>query len=272
MNKVRLEDILAKKKRAEKITMLTAYDYPLARVIDQSGIDIILVGDSLANVVLGLSSTRDVNMDIMIHHAKAVRRGVQRAFLVGDMPCGSYEKSPEDAIQNAKRFIDEAGCDGVKLEWCENCVDVAAAIVKTGIPVMGHVGLTPQTAVEFKVQGKDAYSARRIMQESQQFEATGCFSLVLECIPDRLAEEITKGLKIPTIGIGAGLFCDGQVLVTHDLLGFSSQIHPKFVKQYVDLNSTVLQAIQQFQKEVLHGQFPDAKHSYHMSEEELRKS
>jgi len=270
----KITEILKKSERSERITMLTAYDFSFASVIDSCGIDIVLVGDSLANVVLGLPSTKDVGMDEMLHHTKAVRRGVKNALLLGDMPFSAYQTSPQDAVKNAKRFIDEAGCDAVKLEWFDGCLDVTTNIVKAGIPVMGHVGLTPQTADKlggFKVQGKDAVSAKKIIEQAKSLEEAGCFSIVLECVPDLLAAEITKKLRIPTIGIGAGPDCDGQVLVTHDLLGMFGQFHPKFAKQYVDVSALMKKGIEEFKKEVKLGKFPDKAHSFTMSEDEYKK-
>lgn len=263
-----------KSRRGEKITVLTAYDFPFASVIDSCGIDIILVGDSLANVVLGLKSTKEVGMAEMLHHTKAVRRAVKKALLLGDMPFNSYQRHPNDAVKNAKRFIDEAGCDAVKLEWFDHCLAVTQNIVKAGIPVMGHVGLTPQTADKlggYKVQGKDAVGARRIIEQAKALEKAGCFSIVLECVPDQLAEEITKKLKIPTIGIGAGPHCDGQVLVTYDLLGMFNQFHPKFAKQYADVSAVIRKGVEGFKKEVKSGKFPDKAHSFTMPKEEWRK-
>ncbi len=269
-----MSSILNKKKRREKITMLTAYDYPFAALLDAAGIDIILVGDSLAQVVLGLEETRDVNMEQMLHHARAVRRAVKKAFLVGDMPYSSYQQHPREALKNAQRFIQEAGCDAVKLEWFEHCPSVAEGIVKSGIPVMGHVGLTPQTADKlggFKVQGQDALSAKAILANAKELERSGCFSVVLECIPDRLAEMITAKLKIPTIGIGAGPHCDGQVLVLHDVLGLCEGFHPKFVKPYVNLSPLITKAVKRYGDEVRLGKFPTRKYSYGMNKEELKK-
>lgn len=213
--------ILKKKKSGQKITVLTAYDYPTAKILDEAGVDIILVGDSLANVVLGLDSTTQIGMAEMIHHTKAVRRGVKQALVVGDMPFEAYQKDPKKAVANANRFM-TAGCDAVKVEWFSKASQVTADIIKAGIPVMGHVGLTPQTAEKLggmKVQGKDADSAVKILENAIEFQKRGCFSIVLECIPDKLAGAITKSLKIPTIGIGAGVQCDGQVLVINDMLG-----------------------------------------------------
>lgn len=270
----KINDILKKSQRGEKITMLTAYDFPFASVIDSCGIDIVLVGDSLANVVLGLSSTKEVGMVEMLHHTKAVRRAVKNALLLGDMPFDSYQKNPKDAVKNAKRFIVEAGCDAVKLEWFDDCLAVTRNIVKAGVPVVGHVGLTPQTADKiggYKVQGRDAASAKKIIEQAIALEAAGCFSIVLECVPDQLAAEVTKKLKIPTFGIGAGPDCDGQVLVTYDLLGMFNQFHPKFAKQYVDVSSLIKKGVEEFKKEVESGKFPDKAHSFTMPKEEWRK-
>ncbi|MFH1359405.1 MAG: 3-methyl-2-oxobutanoate hydroxymethyltransferase [Candidatus Omnitrophota bacterium] len=265
------KEILKKKKSGEKITMLTAYDYPMARVIDQAGIDIILVGDSLANVVLGLDSTRDIGMEEMIYHAKAVNRAVENALLVGDMPFRSYEDM-DHAVSHAGRFKEEAGCDAIKLEWTESCADVAEAIIQSGIPVMGHVGLTPQAVTSkdgFRVQGKDAPSAEKIILQARELERRGCFSIVLECIPKEIGQVITQELKIPTISCGAGPYCDGQVLVTHDLLGYFDRYKPKFVKQYANLNELILKAVTAYREEVKKGQFPDEEHSFSVKKEEL---
>jgi len=261
--------------------MLTAYDYPLASLIDKAGIDIILVGDSVANVVLGLDSTTKVGMTEMIHHAKAVTRAVKHALVVGDMPYDSYQAlpdgrqvNPDESVKNAKRFIEEAKCDSVKLEWFDRCLEVTKEIIESGIAVMGHIGLTPQTADKlggFKVQGKDAEAAKRLIEQAQALEKLGCFSIVLECVPDKIAKIITKELKIPTIGIGAGIDCDGQVLVTHDLLGLFERFTPKFVKKYINLSPLISKAIEEYKNEVMEGKFPTAEHSFTIKEEELRK-
>ncbi len=253
--------------------MLTAYDYSLAAVIDSCGTDIILVGDSLANVMLGLDSTKDVGMTEMLHHTKAVRRAVKNALLIGDMPFEAYQINPEDALKNAQRFMDEAGCDGIKIEWFDGCVQVAKKIAQSQIPVMGHVGLTPQTADKlggFKVQGRDAASARRIIDQAQALENEGCFAIVLECIPDKIAAEITQILEIPTIGIGAGPSCDGQVLVSHDMLGLFARFHPKFAKQYVDVSRLMKKGIEEFNRDVKKGTFPDKEHSFSMTKEQYK--
>jgi 3-methyl-2-oxobutanoate hydroxymethyltransferase len=271
--KISINDILALKGK-RKITMLTAYDYPLGYLVDKAGIDIILVGDSLANVVLGLDSTTKVGMSEMLTAAKAVTRAVKCALVVGDMPYDSYQINPEESVKNAARFIDEAKCDAVKLEWFDRCLEVAEKIIKAGIPVMGHIGLTPQTAEKiggFKVQGKDAGAAQRLIEQAAALEKLGCFSLVLECVPDRIAEIITKKIKIPTIGIGAGRYCDGQVLVIHDMLGLFQRYTPKFVKKYIDLSPLIAQALEKYKDEVIRGEFPDAGHSFTIKEEELKK-
>lgn len=267
-----IQQIQKKKQDGHKITMLTAYDYPLASLVDAAGVDMILVGDSLANVVLGLDSTTEVGMFEMIHHAKAVNRAVKQALLIGDMPFESYQADSGNAVNNARTFIDEAGCNAVKLEWFDRCLEVTEEIVKAGIPVMGHIGLTPQTAEQlggFKVQGKDAESARRIIQNAKALEDKGCFSIVLECIPSAIAKIITGGISIPTIGIGAGPYCDGQVLVTHDLLGLFDRFKPKFVKQYTDISAPIMEGLKHFCQEVEDGKFPDQLHSYSMNPQEL---
>lgn len=271
--KISINDILALKGK-RKITMLTAYDYPLGYLVDKAGIDVILVGDSLANVVLGLDSTTKVGMTEMLTAAKAVTRAVKHALVVGDMPYDSYQVNTEESVKNAKRFIDEAKCDAVKLEWFDKCLEVTGKIVKAGIPVMGHIGLTPQTAEKiggFKVQGKDAGAAQRLIEQAAALEKLGCFSLVLECVPDRIAEIITKKIKIPTIGIGAGPYCDGQVLVIHDMLGLFARYTPKFVKRYINLSPLITQAIEEYKNEVIESRFPDAEHSFTIKEEELKK-
>jgi len=262
---VTVPELQAKKARGERITMLTAYDYPVARIVDQAQIDVVLVGDSLGMVGLGYPSTVPVTMEEMIHHAKAVRRGVRRALLVGDMPFMSFQVSREAAVVNAGRFLKEAGCVAVKLEGGLESLGAAKAIVEIGIPVMGHVGLTPQTAGRFggfKVQGRDPASAEALLRAAEALQAVGCFAIVLECIPDALGRRITQRLKIPTIGIGSGPWCDGQVLVTHDLLGLYDQVQPKFVKRYAELGRVAQAAVQQFRREVESGQFPTAAHSY----------
>ena len=271
-SKITIPQILEKKQRKEKITMLTAYDYPLATLIDFAEIDIILVGDSLGNVVLGYDSTVPVTMEEMLHHTKAVRRAVKFALLVGDMPFMSFNISKEETIRNTGRFIKEAGCDAVKLEWFGGCIEMTKAIVNSGIPVMGHIGLTPQTAAQiggFKVRGRDAQTAKQLIEQAHLLEEAGCFSIVLECIPDMISKIITEKIKIPTIGIGAGIHCDGQVLVTYDMIGLFQRFRPKFVKQYLDLSSQIIDAIKKFREEVSLEKFPTKEHSFMISKEEL---
>ncbi len=273
MDKTAVQDILLLKNK-RKITMLTAYDYPIASLIDKAGIDMILVGDSLANVVLGLESTTQVGMWEMLHHAKAVTRAVKHALVIGDMPYDSYQVDPDASVKNALRFINEARCDAVKLEWFDKCIQVTEGIVKAGVAVMGHIGLTPQTADKiggFKVQGKDAEAAQRLIEQAVLLEKTGCFALVLECVPDKIAGMITGMLKIPTIGIGAGQYCDGQVLVINDMVGLFERYKPKFVKQYINLAPQIQKAIENYKNEVLEGKFPAAEHSFTIKKEELDK-
>lgn len=264
--KVTIPDLLQLKKQNKKITMLTAYDYPMSMILEKAAIDIILVGDSLGNVVLGYETTVPVTMDEMLHHTKAVNRGRKKSLLVADMPFMSFNVTPRKTIINAGRFVKEAGADAVKLEGANpNIIAIIKAVVRAGIPVMGHLGLTPQTATAlggYKVQGKDQETADSIMRQAIALEKAGCFSIVFECIPETLADKITKKIKIPTIGIGAGKGCDGQVLVTHDLLGFGAGFTPKFVKKYADLSKQIDSAIESFRKEVLTGKFPASEHCF----------
>lgn len=261
-------------KGKRKITMLTAYDFPMACAEDRAGMDIILVGDSLANVVLGLESTKEIGMKEMLHHAKAVCRAVKQALVVGDMPFSAYQKDIKDAVKNAKKFVDDAGCQAIKLEWFDKAIACARMIVKAGIPVMGHIGLTPQTADKlggFKVQGKDADAARKLIAQAKELESVGCFSILLECVPDKVAELITAEVKIPTIGIGAGPFCDGQVLVTHDMVGLFDRYTPKFVKKYVNLSELMVKAFKEYAADVQEGRFPAKEHSFSINPDELKK-
>ncbi len=264
-------DLRQKKERGLPITWLTAYDYPTALAIDRAGIDAILVGDSLGMVVLGYSTTLPVTMDDMIHHCKAVARGARRALLVGDMPFLSYQVSPAEAVRNAGRFLQEGGMDAVKLEGGQAILPSLQAILAAGIPVMGHLGLTPQSIHQlggYRVQGKTAAAARRLLDEARLLEQAGCFSIVLESIPARLAQLVSRRLSIPTIGIGAGAGCDGQVLVTHDLLGLFDRFTPKFVKKYADLNGEMARAFTQYRTEVEGHSFPATEHSAEMPDEE----
>ncbi|MBF0512210.1 MAG: 3-methyl-2-oxobutanoate hydroxymethyltransferase [Candidatus Omnitrophica bacterium] len=269
----KIEEIKNKKLKGERIVMLTAYDYPFACFLDEVGVDIILVGDSLANVLLGLSSTREVGMKEMLHHVRAVVRGAQNTMVVADMPFEAYQNGPQQAVENARQFLNE-GCHAIKMEWFEGCLDVFSAVIKAGIPLMGHVGLTPQSVLEqkgMKVQGKDLESGRLIIKNAKVLEDIGCFSVLLECVPMELAKIITARLKVPTIGVGAGVYCDGQVLVVHDILGLFKGRSPKFSKKYIDLLPLIKQAVEQYKKEVLAGEFPDDAHSFHMPSDEVKK-
>jgi 3-methyl-2-oxobutanoate hydroxymethyltransferase len=267
-------DIQAMKNEGKKITMLTAYDYPMALLEDRAGIDIILVGDSLAMTVLGYENTLPVTMDEMIHHTKAVTRGAKYALIIGDMPFMSYNTSEKDAILNAGRFMKEGRADAVKLEGGASVKDIVKAIVRAGIPVMGHIGLTPQAISMlggFKVQGRDAQAAQKIIDDARLLEDAGAFSVLFEAIPALIAKRITQCLKIPTIGIGAGPHCDGQVLVVHDILGLFDRFTPKFAKRYVNLSELTLKAFEAYREEVLKGNFPTEQHSFHIDEKELGK-
>ena len=261
------------KKNQRKIIALTAYDYTFARLLDESGIDVILVGDSAGMVAMGYENTLPVTMDEMIHHTRGVRRGVQQALLVGDMPFMSYHTSAEDTIRNAGRFIQEGGAEAVKMEGGSRVFDKISAVVQAGISVMGHVGLTPQSVHQFggyRVQGKNYLDARQIKKDGLDLQKAGVFSLVLEGIPMELAAEITAELEIPTIGIGAGPHCDGQILVTQDMLGMNLDFAPKFVKKYAELGTAVRSAVQDYVDEVQSGAFPDEAHSYHLKKKKLR--
>jgi 3-methyl-2-oxobutanoate hydroxymethyltransferase len=267
-------DIQAMKKQGRKITMLTAYDYPMALLEDRAGIDVILVGDSLAMTVLGHENTLPVTMEEMIHHTKAVVRGAKHCLIVGDMPFMSYNTSEREAIVNAGRLMKEAGADAVKLEGGVSVKDTVRAIVKGGIPVMAHIGLTPQTISMlggFKVQGKDARAAQKIIDDALSLEDAGAFSVVLEAVPAPIAKMVTDRLTIPTIGIGAGVHCDGQVLVVHDMLGLFDRFTPKFAKRYVNLSEQMLKAFEAYIEEVMKGTFPTDQHSFHIDEKELGK-
>jgi 3-methyl-2-oxobutanoate hydroxymethyltransferase len=255
----------------QPITMLTAYDYPTALAIDNAGLDVILVGDSLGMVVLGYENTLPVTMDEMIHHCRAVARGARFALLVGDMPFLSYQISAEEALRNAGRFLQEGRMDAVKLEGGRERLAAVEAIVGAGIPVMGHLGLTPQSIHQlggFRAQGKTASAAQRLVEDALALEAAGCFSLVLESIPARLGQLVSERLTIPTIGIGAGPHCDGQVLVTHDLLGLFDRFTPRFVKKYADVHGEMARAFAAYKKDVEASVFPAPEHSVDMPDEE----
>ncbi len=264
-NKITVLDFKKKKETGQKITMLTAYDYPMARIIDAIGIDAVLVGDSLGMTALGYDSTLRVTMDEMIHHSKAVRKGVNRAFLIGDMPFMSYQASDEDAVRNAGRFVKEAACQAVKIEGASEVLFRIKAIINSGIPVLGHIGLLPQSVNKlggYKVQGKGHEEADRLMLDAVSLEKAGCFAIVIECVPSDVGRRITKELSIPTIGIGAGKYCDGQVLVTDDIIGRFDKFVPKFVKQYAKINDVIQDAVKSFKQDVEEGVFPSDEHSF----------
>ncbi len=280
--RVTVPDILSRKVRLPggsetrgKITCLTAYDFPTARLLDSAGVDILLVGDSLGMVVLGYENTIPVSLEEMLHHTRAVSRGARRALVVGDMPYGSYHVSPEEGVRNALRFIKEAGAAAVKLEGGERRLDLISRLVDAEIPVMGHIGLTPQSVHRFggfKVQGKTAEAAKELLRDARAIEAAGAFSLVLESIPREIAAEITAELRIPTIGIGAGPDCDGQVLVFHDLVGLTVERTPKFARRYADLSSAITQAARAFFDDVRSGGFPSDAESFHLSPESAKEA
>ncbi len=264
--KVTAPEIMKMKRTGAKITALTAYDYSFARILDDAGIDILLVGDSLGSVIQGHESTLPVTLEEMIYHTRAVARGRKRALVVADMPFLSYQVSLEEAKRNAGRFLREGGAEAVKIEGGVQMLETIEAIVQMGIPVMGHVGLTPQSIHRFggyKVQGKEKEDREKIIQDALAVEEGGAFSVVLEGIPMDLAQEITRRVSIPTIGIGAGMHCDGQVLVVHDMLGLFDMYTPKFVKRYAELRDVMADAVKRFIAEVREGSFPDDEHSFH---------
>lgn len=265
MSKITIQDLLKKKSEQQKITMLTAYDYPFARIIDEAGIDAIIVGDSVAMVVQGLENTLPVTMGEMIYHTKIVSRAVNKAMVIGDLPYMSYQVSIEEAVRNAGRFLKEGGASGVKIEGGAEVADHIRALTKADIPVMAHIGLTPQSIHRmggYKIQGRTEESAKRLIKEAHIAEDAGAFSVLLEAIPMELAQKITKDLKIPTIGIGAGPYCDGQVLVLHDVIGLFERFLPKFAKRYINMRDEALKAIKTFKEEVEKGIFPSDEHSF----------
>ncbi|MGV8980935.1 3-methyl-2-oxobutanoate hydroxymethyltransferase [Clostridium sp.] len=265
---------LSAKKSGEKLTMLTAYDYSMARLIDECGINGILVGDSLGMVCLGYKDTLSVTMDDMIHHTKAVSKGTTNAIVVGDMPFMSYQTSVYDAVKNAGRFVQEAGAQAVKLEGGAVVCPQIKAIVDAQIPVMGHIGLTPQSVNMFggfKVQGKNIFDAKKLIEDAKKIEAAGAFAIVLECIPSKLADIISKEISIPTIGIGAGGGCDGQILVYQDMLNMFSDLKPKFVKNFANVGELMRDGFKSYVKEVTEGTFPSAEHCFKIDDEILNK-
>lgn len=268
--KVTTLDFKKMKQENKKLRMVTAYDYQMAALVDKTDLELILVGDSLGMVVLGYDGTISVTMEDMIHHIKPVVKGAPNTFIVGDMPFGSYAESAEQAVKNATRLMKESGCDCIKLEGGVNVADKIAAIVDAGIPVMAHIGLTPQTSSQlggFKVQGRDTETAKQLIEDAKAVEAAGAFSIVVECVPTQLGKLITENLKIPTIGIGAGVHCDGQVLVTQDMIGMFEQFVPKFVKQYAKVGDIIIEAFNDYGKEVQESKFPDDTYSFNMKQE-----
>jgi 3-methyl-2-oxobutanoate hydroxymethyltransferase len=253
------QEEIRQKKGKEKIIMLTAYDYQIAKILDEMKIDLILVGDSLGMVVQGSSDTKSVTMEDMIYHTRAVARGVKDTPIIGDMPINSCN-TPEDCLKNARRFL-EAGAHGVKVEG--NKHEIVEALVKAKIPVMGHVGMLPQMEESYRVKGKTVEEAEKILKDALHLDVHGVFSIVLECIPEALAARITSKVAVPTIGIGAGKYCDGQVLVINDMLGLNNEFKPKFVKRYADLETNVKDAVAKFRQEVFAGTYPDKEHTYH---------
>ena len=267
--KITVPELLARKistENSKKIVCLTAYDYPTARLLDEAGVDVILVGDSLAMVVLGHESTLPVTIDEMLHHTRAVRRGTKRALVVADMPFGSYHSDTAESLRNAVRFVKEAGAEAVKVEGGERRLELIARLTEAEIPVMGHVGLTPQSVNAlggYRVQGKTVDSAEQLLRDARAVEAAGAFAVVLEAVPRELATQITRELRIPTIGIGAGPDCDGQILVVHDLLGLTFEQTPKFARKYANVGELISGAVREYAADVRSGNFPSDNESYH---------
>jgi 3-methyl-2-oxobutanoate hydroxymethyltransferase len=273
MGKVTVSLLREMKGSGEKITMLTAYDYLMAKLLDECGIEILLIGDSLGMVVLGYETTLPVTLDDVLYHTKAVSRGAKNAMVVADMPFLTYQVSAEEALRNAGRFLQEGGAQAVKLEGGERMLSTIERLIEAGIPVMGHIGLTPQSVHQlggFKVQGKDLTQAKQLLKDAQVLDEVGVFCLILECVPAPLAKIITESIAVPTVGIGAGPHCDGQVLVIQDLLGFGERV-PKFVKKYRSLSEEIRGAVGEFRHDVKEGKFPGDEHSYGMDESVLKQ-
>lgn len=275
MEKITIQRLKQMKEKKEKISMTTAYDYPTAYFVEKAGIEIVLIGDSLAMTIMGLDSTVPVTMEQMIHHIKAVVKGAPTPLLVGDLPFGSYNVSKEQAITNSNRLMKEGGCDVVKLEGGKEVAHIVKAIVDSGTAVMGHIGLTPQTVSKlggFKVQGKSLEAAQKLVEDAVALEDAGAFALILECIPENIGKLITEKVSIPTIGIGGGRYCDGQVLVFHDMLGLFEKFIPKFVKKYAEIGQQMVKGLEEFKQEVKDGKFPSDEHVFKgVSEEELKR-
>jgi len=273
-NKVTVLDVQQATKEGRKLVMCTAYDYPFGLMADEAGMDMVLVGDSLGMVVMGLEGTVEVTMEHMIHHIKAVVRGCKGPLIVGDMPFMSYNTSIREAIQNAGRLMKEGGCEAIKLEGGVDFALTIQAIVKAGIPVQGHIGLTPQTASAlggFKMQGRDALAAKRIIEDAKALEDAGVFSMILEAVPAPLGQLVAEAVKVPVIGIGAGPDVDGQVLVTYDMIGLFEKFVPKFVKQYTQIRKTILEALKEYKEDVVAVTFPGPEHSLKMPDEALEQ-
>ena len=269
--RVSIPRLLEMKREGERVGMLTAYDYPTARILDRAGVDVMLVGDSLGMVVLGYESTVFVTLEDMIHHIKAVVRGAERALVIGDLPFGSYNESPEQAVHSANRLVKEAGCAAVKLEGGIEMAPIVRAISEAGIPVVGHVGLLPQSASKvggFKVQAKTAEEATKLVESGRAIEKAGAFMVVIEAVPAPVGKFLSQSLNIPVIGIGAGPGCDGQVLVTPDMLGIQDELTPRYLKRYASLSPTIEDAVREYLSEVKSGKFPAEEHSYPMDSEE----
>ena len=274
LQKVTIKDILEKKKKGEKIVTITSYDYSFAKIVDQSDIDLILVGDSLSMVMLGYKNTLSVTMDEMIHHTKAVSRGVSNALIVGDMPFLSYKINQTDAVKNAGRFIQEGGAEAVKVEGGTEICPTIKTMINADIQVMGHIGLTPQAIYEFGgflVQGKTIETAKKLILDAKNLEESGVFSIVLESIPWQIAKIITSSVNVPTIGIGAGVYCDGQILVIHDMLGIFTDFKPKFLKYFGNIGESIRHALNDYKDEVINEIYPDREHSYEFPQQELNK-
>ena len=272
LQKMTANKIIEKKKKGEKIVTITSYDYSFAKIVDESDIDLVLVGDSLGMVILGYKNTLSVTMDEMIHHTKAVSRAVSKAMIVGDMPFLSYKIKIDDAVKNAGRFIQGGGAEAVKVEGGTEMCPTIKAMIEADIQVMGHIGLTPQAIYHFGgylVQGKTVETAKRLILDAKNLEETGVFSIVLESIPWQIAKLITSAVEVPTIGIGAGPFCDGQILVIHDMLGIFTEIKPKFLKYFGNVGEAIHQALDKYKQEVINGQYPDKEHSYEFLGQEL---
>jgi 3-methyl-2-oxobutanoate hydroxymethyltransferase len=274
LQKVTVKHIIEKKKKGEKIVTITSYDYSFAKIVDANNFDLILVGDSLSMVVLGYKNTLSVSMDEMIHHTKAVSRAVSNALIVGDMPFLSYKIDIKEAVKNAGRFIQEGGAEAVKVEGGTEICPTIKAMINADIQVMGHIGLTPQAIYKFGgflVQGKTLEAAKKLILDAKNLEETGVFSIVLESIPWQIAKLITSTVKVPTIGIGAGPYCDGQILVIHDMLGIFTEFKPKFLKYFGNIGESISQALNKYKNEVINGIYPDVEHSYEFPEQDLDK-